>query len=342
MFYQQDAGMAISLNTYCSFCGIHLSNNHSGYSTSPVTRKRRCFEEGRATPVDASSSPVVCLSGIGILLFRHTLSAPLNSQWSYKDSNPLQGIRLFQQTSTWWGYGFHDSCWTLFCARLSHVQSTTDILASVFDQFQTTTCPHLSALDFGHDYDGAGETHKAYGASVPIEPDSPFLADPCAIPTVGEIEDSVPERPAGEYPGPANTTRRTARNASWHLSLGKLPLELIFEVLSYLTFSQLLTSRYVCQDLARLSRPDNLPESFWKRQFMLGFEPDFLFVDLSAKQNWSRLFRGTRFLMDYPSMVNRKRIRKLFEPIASMVELEVQTAKRATGTCIAMDHDSRT
>lgn len=257
--------MAISPNTYCSFCGIHLSNSHSEYSTSPVTRKRRWFEEARAAAVDASSSPVVYLSGIGILLFRHTLSAPLNSQRSYTDSNPLQDIRLFHPTSTLWGYGFHSSCWTLFRARLSHVQSTTDILASVFDQFQTTACPHLSTLDFGHDYDGAGETHKAYGAAVPIEPDSSFLADPCAIPIFGEIEDSVTERPAGEYPRPADTTRQTARNASWHLSLGKLPLELLYEVLSYLTFSQLLTARYVCQDLARLSLPDSLPESFWKR-----------------------------------------------------------------------------
>lgn len=74
---------------------------------------------------------------------------------------------------------------------------------------------------------------------------------------------------------------------------------------------------------------------------MLGFEQDFLFVDVSVRRNWSRLFRGTHFLMDDPSMVNRKRIRKLFEPIALMVELEVQTAKRATGTCVVTDHDSR-
>ena len=332
--------MVISANIYCSFCGIHLPNNHDEYSTSPVTRKRHWFEEARAVAVDGSSSSLAHLSGIGVLLFRHSLSAPLSSELWYTDTEVLQGIRLLQPTSTWWGYGFHNSCWALFRARLAHVQNITDIVSSVFDQFHATACPHFSTLDFGHDYDGAGATQKAYGAPTLIDPNSTFLADPCAVPTAEDIQNSVPELPEVECPKSANS--HSVNNFSWHHSLGRLPLEVLYEVFSYLSFSHLLDIRYVCRDLALLSRPDKLPDSFWRSQFMIGSEQDFLFMDVTEKRNWSRLFRGTRSLMKYPSMVNRKRIRKLLEPIAAMVELGMTTTKRVVGTCVVMDRDSGT
>lgn len=104
----------------------------------------------------------------------------------------------------------------------------------------------------------------------------------------------------------------------------KLSPELEFEILSYLSFRELLSVRLVCRDLALLATIDMLPQSYWRSRFLLGQEMDFLFQDAMDMRDWYLLFFGTRALLKKFNLhlVNRLRIRRLLEPIAAIVCLK--------------------
>ncbi|EHA18623.1 hypothetical protein ASPNIDRAFT_129458, partial [Aspergillus niger ATCC 1015] len=67
-----------------------------------------------------------------------------------------------------------------------------------------------------------------------------------------------------------------------------------------------------------------LPQSYWRSRFLLGQEADFVFPCLSETQDWFKLFFATRASLKAatPPLVNRKRIRDLLEPMASLVDLD--------------------
>ncbi|KAJ5356191.1 hypothetical protein N7517_010800 [Penicillium concentricum] len=116
---------------------------------------------------------------------------------------------------------------------------------------------------------------------------------------------------------------------------GRLSLELKFEIFSYLTFDG---PNSICSH-GRIGEA-------W---FLLGQEADFLFLNVTDRKDWYLLFFGTRAsLVAYTmltvkwekirgqnffgiretlikqtlSLINRKKIRQLLEPIATIVSLE--------------------
>lgn len=92
------------------------------------------------------------------------------------------------------------------------------------------------------------------------------------------------------------------------------------EIISYLSFVELLDLRLVCRGFALLATSSALSQSYWRSRFCIGQEADFLFPRLTETQNWARLFVGLSVSLknDALHLINRKRIRKLLEPLAAL------------------------
>ncbi|KAL4915381.1 hypothetical protein BDW62DRAFT_125057 [Aspergillus aurantiobrunneus] len=79
--------------------------------------------------------------------------------------------------------------------------------------------------------------------------------------------------------------------------------------------------RCVSRDLAQLTALDSLSQAYWKSRFLLGQEADFLFPMLAEPRDWRRVFFGTMACLGRNlSLINRRRIRTLIEPIAALIE----------------------
>ncbi|KAL5041593.1 hypothetical protein BDW71DRAFT_201251 [Aspergillus fruticulosus] len=279
----------MSHNVFCPFCGVILA--HDPYSLEgpeSIPRRRRPWY-AEVQGIVSSSTPVesIILTGVGTLHSRGVLLAPVDSERSYVETEGLYPVSIFSKTVV--GWGVHSSCWQLLRLRLRSVLER-DIARAVFDVLYNTPCRDGSVFDFGHGYGGAERTHKRQGR-VEVDNELTLYADPCAIPSLDELEHSVPE---GLVP-------------HFHLGIyepqafSSLSTELKHEILSYLPY----------RDVCVLRLPSNLPKSYWQSRFLLDQEADFLFPMLSERRNWSRL----------PSLVNRKRIRGLIEHLAALVEL---------------------
>jgi hypothetical protein len=232
---------------------------------------------------------------------------------------------LFHNPGILWGYGFHSSCWTLLLARLSHIEKQKDIVTSVFNLLYITPCPDFSYFQFGHDYGGAAGTHKPYGLPQPIDLSSPLYADPWEIPSLGELEKCAPE--IHSFASPKQKVAldpHTFSSQGLGCPICRLPLELLYLVLSYLSLAQVAKIRLVCREFSLIAKPENLPQSFWRSRFRFGYEQDYILPDLSIKWDWSRLFRGTKSCLkgNNAPLINRKRIWTLLDPLAVLMERE--------------------
>ncbi|KAJ5799778.1 uncharacterized protein N7518_001846 [Penicillium psychrosexuale] len=365
-------------NVYCPLCGVILlpdpySDDDLAFSHSRV---RPWYAEVRGLYSINATASHITTTGLGIVRYRNILYAPLGSGQSYVDvdTEALEEWRLFGSSVSRWCFGFHDSCWKLLLLRLARgpgdaMQSEATISKSVFYQLYCTPCIQASIFHFGHDYEGAAQTHKSFGLPQAVDLSSKFYADPCAIPSPMDLETTAPEsrkvcdtslwnlrdsaspstataagidchseedtaasgpfRPNDNcdlVPSPDTMTKQICESSKrpQHSIFDGLSLELKFEIFSYLSFGELLNVRLVCRDLAQLAAVDILPRSYWRSRFLLGQEADFLLLDVTDTQDWYLLFFGTRASLTIGtlSLVNRKRIRQLLEPIAALVDLD--------------------
>ncbi|KAL4801251.1 hypothetical protein BDV18DRAFT_167591 [Aspergillus unguis] len=263
------------------------------------------------------------LTRIGIITARSRLHAPLDPTQSYLDSflYGLQEWRICEATANWC-FALHDSCWRLFLLRLHHsqqgLQDERTAASLLFSQLYCTPLLESSVFYFGHDYGGAAVTHRL---TVPVPPeqlDSDFYADPAVIPSASELEAGCPQI---VWPSGAAVEQQSHLNI-----LDRLSPELHFEIFSYLPCEQILRLRLVSRQLASIANPATLPQAYWRSRFLPGQEAGFLSLTMSNvnSRNWDRLFLGTFSLLrkGSPSLVNRRRIWSLIEPIAALVELE--------------------
>ncbi|BCR86526.1 uncharacterized protein ACHE_30513S [Aspergillus chevalieri] len=105
----------------------------------------------------------------------------------------LEEWRLCEPSESRWCFGFHNSCWRLLLLRLGHgqddyFQNETTIAESVFYQLYCTPCLEASSFKFGHDYEGAAQTHKSFGRPKAVDLSLHFYADPCAIPSMDDLK----------------------------------------------------------------------------------------------------------------------------------------------------------
>lgn len=99
----------------------------------------------------------------------------------------------------------------------------------------------------------------------------------------------------------------------------------------------------MCQDFALFAKRENLPQSFWRSRFELGHEQDYLCPDFSTKRNWFRLFCDAQSCLREGnlSLINRKRIWTLLQPIADLVVLDCLRSRQPHGISISMDSDTK-
>ncbi|SPB52102.1 unnamed protein product [Aspergillus niger] len=322
-------------NVYCPFCGVILLPDP--YWDDPGARPWYAQVRGIY-----STNPAVGhikATGVGIVRGRKTLHAPLDSNQVYGDVAPddLDEWRLCEQSDSQWCFGFHESCWKLLILRLQHGRvespSLTDVAIAemVFYQLCCTPCLEGSIFHFGHDYAGAAQTHRIRGRIPPMDLGSHRYADPCVISVMDYPTDSI-----FAYENSMSSSEKYLMHHSSRVggltevgerryhAFSKLSTELLLEIFSYVPFGQLLTLRLVCRDLAVLADISMLPQSYWRSRFLLGQEADFVFPCLSETQDWFKLFFATRASLKAatPPLVNRKRIRDLLEPMASLVDLD--------------------
>ncbi|RAK84621.1 hypothetical protein BO79DRAFT_202256 [Aspergillus costaricaensis CBS 115574] len=327
-------------NVYCPFCGvILLPDPYWDGPDTPQSSARPWYAQVRGIYSTNPAVDHIKTTGVGVVRGRKTLHAPLDSNRVYGDVafDALDEWRLCEQSDSQWCFGFHESCWKMLILRLNHGRvgslSQTDaaIAEMVFYQLYCTPCLEASIFHFGHDYAGAARTHKVFGRIQPVDLDSHLYADPCAISVMNfPTDSSSASGELGSSPG-----RKLSHDNSTVGSLAEvgerryhafrnLSTELLLEIFSYIPFEQHLTLRLVCHDLAVLADMSLLSRSYWRSRFLLGQEADFVFPCLSESQNWFRLFFATRASLKAATLplVNRKRIRDLLEPIASLVDLD--------------------
>ncbi|OQE10215.1 hypothetical protein PENVUL_c004G08176 [Penicillium vulpinum] len=344
--------MSMAPNVYCPLCGVVLLpdpySNDYGEEPAWQSHARPWYAEVRGLYSTDVTTGNVTTTGLGIVRGRNILCAPLRSDQSYAGAEPmaLGEWRLFGSSVVRWCFGFHDSCWKLLLLRLAHGSdeaslSEADVAESVFYQLYCTPCIDGSIFQFGHDYDGAAQTHKSFGQPNAVNLRSHLYADPCAIPSLKELERTASDfrkicgswlwkdrdgaypttaaaadtdchskegtsasgsfGPSGNchlVPPPDIITKQVRENAERpkHYIFDGLPLELRHEILSYLSFDEILGLRL----------------------------------------DWYTLFFGTRasLMLGMPSLVNRKRIRHLLEPVVSLVGLEAILRKGPCGSAI--------
>lgn len=320
-------------NIYCPFCGIILQSNQY-LNPLPPTSEREWFAEIRAVFRSEARPRRASLTGVGFIR-GYILSAPLDSNLSHRDTEALEAINLKRSRERSCAYGFHNSCWKLLLARLPHIKELQYILDTIFSLLFTTPCPDFAVFQFNHNYGGAAETHKPRGRAMPLDFSTPFYADPCAIPSLATLESFALDR-ATSLSEKWKTTRLDpyiGSSTGLGYFFGRLPLEIIYEIISYLPLVEVVGIRLVCQELALIAGRENLPQSFWKTRFMFGHEQDYIFPDLAVMRNWSQLFNGAHscFVSGNKSLANRMRIRALLEPIAVLAELNTTKAKTPLG-----------
>ncbi|KAK6815297.1 hypothetical protein RU639_008693 [Aspergillus parasiticus] len=323
-------------NKYCPLCGVVLLCEE--LEDDPETR-RPWYAEVRGVAKESFSD--IFMTGVGFMSARETLCAPLDEELDYltADEEALYDVDLLQAESERHGFGLHDSCWMLLQDRLWHTIDSDKIAHSLYNQFYCTPCPYRSSLSFGHDYGGAKRWQRALDdMGMPEDMPSLLQADPYAIPLLEKLEENAPDVDGGrEYP-PAYNTTSTDINTGYRNSFGRLSSELFYEVESYLSVSELLDLKCTSRELAQRVVFSSLPQSFWKMQFARGSSMDFLFPDLEQSRDWFRLYRGTLSILqdedqspEQLSLLNRKRIRELLEPIASVVEADIGRSKDPRG-----------
>lgn len=342
-------------NLYCPFCGVILRSDpysDDDLSASSGTRVRPWYAEVRGIYSDIATVDCIAMTGLGIVRSRR-LCAPLDRDLSYVDIGveALKEWELYKPLENCGCFAFHASCWKLLLLRLGcdqagHFPDETVIAESVFHLLYCTPSLYGSSFQFGHNYGGAAQTHKRFGQPKTVASGSRFYADPCAIPSMDELEDYRKEssacasssagtdddRPA--VPLPCGTRREIRGTLETPHIFDGLSSELQYEILSYLSFAELLNLRLVCRDLALFTAPDMLPQSYWRSRFLLGQETDFLFPNLTATRDWSGLYLGTRAALrdGLLALINRRRIRQLLEPIAVLVEIRTHFQRGPSGS----------
>ncbi|KAJ5714417.1 uncharacterized protein N7483_011598 [Penicillium malachiteum] len=251
------------------------------------------------------------------------------------------------------------------------------IAGCLFNQLNCTPCIQGSIFQFGHDYDGATQMHKPSGP-LALDFNSHFFADSGKVLHVESLESASStftnssgqkkqtkgnNTSSKEYKRSSNAISRErevcfslqqGKNHQFCTGLGRttsylgggLSAELMLEIISSLPFNESLKLRLVCRRLALLCSVKHLPQSYCRSRFCLGQEADFLFPDflnssLSRDRNWTAIFfRVVHTLRDGDrSMMNRKRIRGLLEPIAVLWDCAASFGTGPYGSAVSPEPD---
>ncbi|KAL3482716.1 hypothetical protein BJX62DRAFT_245610 [Aspergillus germanicus] len=309
----------------CPLCGVPLSASYhvqqynllrahlAAIGAAPPllpTIPRPWSSEARALIAQDGDVGMISVSAIGIMGNTRELHLSLDGSLPYVRTGEVQHLAL---SNTPYGSGtvvfaVHNACWAILVARVGNKMSKEDVASALFHQlYGALRPPPRLEFDLGLEY-GLTEKERAQ--------ESQARADPLDIPSLSEIEAAV-------LPTSALFTRREQEFVRTALPspFSKLSLELLHEVIPYLSATDLGALSQTCYSLHVVTK--SVGNAYWRSRFMLGGEADFLLPDLSTPRDWRRLYFGLRQCLrkGAPALVERQRIRKTTEPIASLIEL---------------------
>ncbi|KAJ0417371.1 hypothetical protein BJY00DRAFT_289777 [Aspergillus carlsbadensis] len=261
--------------------------------------------EARALVAHDIEDGDISLSGVGVVSLFSAIRVPRDNSLSYTETQEMHALFPSRQPYPYHTIVIpvHDACWSLLRCRLGAVVDEDEAVASVLYQ-----------LYGGGRVSGGFDIGLEYGV-IPRTQEDAEMADPGRVPLLEEIEAAA---------GSTLTLSRVVVDdavTETRGPFGELSMELVHAIMSYLSVPELFVLCLTCKYL--LAASGSLPQTYWRARFLPGNEADFLYPDLNAPRDWRRLFFGLhRCLQDgVPSLVNRRRIRRLLEPIAALVEL---------------------
>lgn len=248
------------------------------------------------------------------MVSRNRLSAQLDSTapLSSTESQPNE-INLNQQHGEFWGYGFHDDCWMLLLAKLSHSRTVDEnaIVEEVFRLLSFIECPNFSVFNFGHDYGGVAKDQDPLGRRHSVHRSALGHYNPCWLPSWEELQKQASSilnaKTLDEFTLPSSDTACPIR---------KLPSEIFYLIAQLLPLRDVANLRLTCQEFALKTTLKSLPQEFWKSRFSPGFELDYVLPGTTVNtSDWLQLFCGIMALREsgYEPLVNKKRIWKILD-----------------------------
>ncbi|GKZ17757.1 hypothetical protein AbraIFM66951_010837 [Aspergillus brasiliensis] len=320
----------------CPICGSLLKVNLFQPPAAPWQwdtiqwDTRPWYTEARGIYAVDDDMSQITATGVGVIRNGGTLRAPVHQDRAYFNE-PYDSLMLWtirRSSASGVCFAFHESCWKLLLLRLRHgntVRDDASIMQSVFYLlYHTPDADSSDVCSYGDD--------RSFRDT-----------DPCALPSLSYIENltgglydevrcrgqdgaqprAVELRSDCERPLPYDSRIRANLRGFMQDSLSRLPVEILYEVLTYLPFDEIGNVRRTCHYLARLASITMLPQSYWRSRFMLGQELDYIFPCTTETRDWFRLWSGIKVYQRHNRqlLVNRWQIRKRLEPLASLVDL---------------------
>ncbi|GLA15494.1 hypothetical protein AnigIFM62618_002035 [Aspergillus niger] len=307
----------------CPLCGSFLDQDRLRNVPGPWHWGIRLWStEVRGLYAVDDDTGRIAVTGVGVIRNHNIVHASVDQDQAYFDVADFNALDLWviRDFSVNRGcFAFHNSCWKLLLLRLRQGNAFIDdatILRSVFDQLYYSPAPEAPGPEDSSQYFG--------------------FADPCAIFSLDQLEsirrdERGPIPPRGMEPG-SDDERHSCHNTWSQVSVlesgynifSRLPDEMLFEVLTYLSYRQVQNIRLTCRYLNWRVRNAKLPQSYWRSRFMLGQEFDFIFPGLRTSRDWYKLYAGTKaYSRSSPrALTNRREICQRLEHIAFLVELE--------------------
>ncbi|KAL3459554.1 hypothetical protein BJX64DRAFT_200343 [Aspergillus heterothallicus] len=315
---------ALTPSYWCPLCGIALYPDAFGSNqfalrglghtptnpeAAPWQKKRRPWStEVRAIVCQNVDLGDVRLTRPGVMGRYSAIYVALDDALSYLETELVRPLHLSSPPyrSGAVVFGVHDACWVFLRGRLGDSYSENDVLISLFYLLYGANRTR-EKFDLGIDY-----------GALPKPREEANAADPLLIPSLDEIE-------AAAAPETFGTLSREDRPLESGASpLLQLPTEVVYEILSYTSIRNLSPVRLSCRAL--LAACHSLPQTYWRARFLPGGEEDSLCPEFDAVTDWHLLYRGVRSLLrtGHAGLANRRRIWRVIEPIARMVELSCE------------------
>ncbi|KAJ0425254.1 hypothetical protein BJY00DRAFT_204588 [Aspergillus carlsbadensis] len=314
---------------YCVICGVVIGRSSGApedvpsvlewYQALRVVLVHKGSED--ASALWLASQPAI-LSGVGFVNSLDRIIAPSDHEHCFADNgaNLIAFTPFHDLEADSWCFTFHASCWDILLERVPEGRSNVARFSTVF--FQALFCTSWGRYRYirpGHDFGGASQFQKPVGNTVRNITDQGFeylLAQPSRFRDLSEILSSLPQAPRCS---PERSAKRTKlRPLSGSDILSRLPIEVLFLILSLLPSVDIQQLRLASRYIASITDPGSLLQSFWCSRYCADFEMGFAApTQVVGNQNWRDAYFALRQVLRDASNAlserarNRKRIWKL-------------------------------
>lgn len=279
---------------------------------------------------------------------------------------------LYSSSLKYWCFPFHDVCWSLLkdkvlpSSRTSGQKSTEqhrreelkdeeeerELARQLFAVLYNTPIHAYDRLMPGHDYGGAGglrqiTRRQGYFFQVRASRFPYIIDDPCEMMQTDEhclwkavervSRPFTRDEPLLLSDGPITVDTLFLTRSGKMEPFARLPYEVVMIVFTHLPSTDLCKLRLASRGAARMSSPNQLPQTFWRSRFDPELEMGFVFAGdaqahlslvQSQQPDWRDIYiKAKANLTDvelFPGLRNRQRIWRCLQPVASAVKVRLR------------------